>query len=501
MATHVLFWESEDFAVMGANTGSPLRKVMTTLGSVKTGVIVLLSVGIVSAAGTVILQRPITEPEQMQQAYSPQTLRILDAVGLTDVFHTWWFIGLMCLFATCIVCVSIERWPNAWRFYARPYRRPDFHFRNATRSKREFPVLESEQALNAADKAFARMGLRPHRITSDGETSLFAERARFSVFAVYIVHASILMILLGGILDGLYGFKGYINLLSGTSTNQIDIRDNTKRTMPFTLRCDGAGQENYADGTPKKWWSKLVVVENGKDVLAKEIVVNDPLIYGGIRFYQSGFGQSETIDELKLSITPQAADKPIARAESTTPVDVVLKGKAPAQIDANSSVRLVQLIPDYYMQGSEVFRRSNRLVNPALQFAVSSQGKDYNVWLFPEQEQAQNDSPYVLSLAGVKLANYTGLAVSHEPGQWAVWTGCVVMAFGLVLAFYTYHTRWWAQVVPDGQGGLTLWVGAAASKHREAFAQRFRDVADEVEKELQSTEVPAMAAMAAVAAE
>ena len=71
------------------------------------------------------------------------------------------------------------------------------------------------------------------------------------------------------------------------------------------------------------------------------------------------------------------------------------------------------------------------------------------------------------------------------------------MGFGLLLAFYTYHTRWWAQVVSDGQGGLTLWVGAAASKQREAFDQRFREVADEVEKQLNVTQALASPAMAA----
>ena len=68
---------------MAPNTASPLRRVMNTLGSVKTGVFVLIIIGIVSAAGTVVLQRPITEPEQMEQAYSPGTLKVLDAVGLT----------------------------------------------------------------------------------------------------------------------------------------------------------------------------------------------------------------------------------------------------------------------------------------------------------------------------------------------------------------------------------------------------------------------------------
>ena len=479
---------------MAPNTDSPVRKITKTLGSVKTGVFLLIIIGIVSAAGTFVLQRPITEPEQMQQAYSPQTLRFLDAVGLTDVFHAWWFIVLMALFASCIVTVSIERWPNAWRFYARPYRRPDSHFRRGSRNKREFPVLDGENALQAAETAFARQGLKAQRIADANEVSLFAERARFSVFAVYVVHASILLILAGGILDGLFGFKGYLNLVSGTSSNKIELRDRTDRTLPFTLRCDGAGQENYPDGTPKKWWSKLTVLEDGKEVLKKEIVVNDPLVYRGVRFYQSGFGQSGDIEELDLSAAPQTGG-----VVSGGATKVVLRGKEPARVDSDTTVRLAQLIPDFYIQGGEIFRRSNRMVNPALQLKVTSKGKDFDVWLFPEAQQAKNESPYEFAITGAKLANFTGLAVSHEPGQWAVWAGCVLMGFGLLLAFYTYHTRWWAQVVADGQGGLTLWVGAAASKQREAFDQRFRDVADEVAKQLNETAALATPTLVATA--
>jgi cytochrome c biogenesis protein len=486
---------------MAPNT-SPLRKIMTTLGSVKTGVFVLIVIGIVSAAGTIVLQRPITEPEQMQRAYSPQTLRVLDAIGLTDVFHAWWFIALMALFAICIICVSLERWPNAWRFYARPYRRPDSHFRRGTRNKREFPVLDSSKAIGAVERALQRMHLKPQRIAENNDVSLFAERARFSVFAVYIVHASILLILIGGILDGIYGFKGYLNLVAGTSSNKIEVRDRTERTLPFSVRCDDAGQENYPDGTPKKWWSDLAVVDNGREVFKKQIVVNDPLIYRGVRFYQSGFGRSEEVQELVLNATSQRAG---ANGSAATPVGaaaatrVVLNAKQPARIDENTTVQLVQLIPDFYIQDGEIFRRSNEMVNPALQLAVTSRGTNYKVWLFPEAQQAKNDSPYAFTIAGAKLANFTGLAVSHEPGQWAVWAGCVLMGCGMVLAFYTYHTRWWAQVVSDGQGGLTLWFGAAASKQREAFDQRFREVADEVEKELNAAEALATPAMVATA--
>ena len=60
---------------------SGFRKVWLTLSSVKTGVILIILVVIFSAAGTVILQRPITDPDDIQRAYSPAMLRFLDAVG------------------------------------------------------------------------------------------------------------------------------------------------------------------------------------------------------------------------------------------------------------------------------------------------------------------------------------------------------------------------------------------------------------------------------------
>src|ERR1039458_6113243 len=98
------------------------RKVWQTAASIKTGVVLLIMVVVLAAAGTIILQRPMTEPDDMQRTYSPQALRLLDATGMTDVFHAWWFLGLMALVSCCIIAASIDRFPNAWRYYSRPYR-------------------------------------------------------------------------------------------------------------------------------------------------------------------------------------------------------------------------------------------------------------------------------------------------------------------------------------------------------------------------------------------
>ena len=106
------------------------RKSGKTLSSIKTGVVLIILVVIVSAAGTVILQRPMTEPEEMQRAYSPPCCAS-STTGLTDIFHACWFVALMMMVSLSIIAASVQRFPNAWRYFARPYKSPDESFRKA----------------------------------------------------------------------------------------------------------------------------------------------------------------------------------------------------------------------------------------------------------------------------------------------------------------------------------------------------------------------------------
>ena len=133
---------------------SPLsipKRIYKTLANLRTGIVLLILVVLASALGTFILQRPATDPDKMARTYSPAALRWLDRLGLTDVFHAWWFMTLLTLVSLSIVFVSLDRFPNAWRFYARPYRKTDSHFRfGAAQSKWSCPFADAEQGLNAA---------------------------------------------------------------------------------------------------------------------------------------------------------------------------------------------------------------------------------------------------------------------------------------------------------------------------------------------------------------
>ena len=463
---------------MAATVNSTARKIWQTLGAIKTGVILLILVVIVAAGGTLILQRPVTEADEIQRAYSPQALRLLDALGLTDVFHAWWFVLLLTLVSLSIVSASIQRFPNAWRFFSRPYKSPDETFRRALPTHALIAIEDEERGLNAAERVFRKAGLKPERMVRENSFSLFGERNRISELAVYIVHASLLLIFFGGIVDALYGWRAYVSLTRGEQSSQVQPQNGSKRNLPFAIRCDGAGQENYADGTPKRWWSDLSVVEDGNVVLRKQIVVNDPLVYRGVRFYQASYGPTGKVDKLILTATPKAGGAP-------KQIAVGLDETLP--LDSDTTVRLAEFIPDYVVRDGQIYTRSTSLENPAAHLLVESKktGKAVDVWLPPIEGFGQNASAaYTFEGKDIQMAYFTGLEVSHEPGQWGVWAGVVLMGFGLVVVFYLVHMRLWAVPVRDARGQLALWVGGAANKNKDVFEQRFRKLVQDLEKEL-----------------
>jgi len=471
------------------------RKIWRTLSSIKTGVVLIILCVILSAAGTVILQRPMTDADDMQRAYSPAMLRFLDATGLTDVFHARWFVALLVLVSLSIIAASVERFPNAWRYFARPYKSPDDNFRHALPTQAQIKVEDEEQGLSAAERALKHLGFHSERIVRSDSFSLFSERHRISEMAVYIVHASLLLIFLGGIVDALYGWRGFLMLSPGTSSNQIEIKTGTIRTIPFSIRCDGTGEETYADGSPKKWWSKLVVVENGREVSRKEIVVNDPLSYHGVRFYQSSFGQTGKLEKLTMNAEP--VDVRTGKAQ-----EIALALNQPVALDSDTTVELAEFIPDFVVQDGHVYARSNDVVNPAVHMIVTSKkaNKAVNVWLPEIQGIAENAaSPYIFQPKDLKTGLFTGLQVSHEPGQWSVWAGVVLMAVGLTFVFYVSHVRLWVVPVTDIRGNSVLWVGGTANRNRDAFGQRFKDVVAQIQKELKPASAAASGKLQTVA--
>ena len=132
--------------------------------------------------------------------------------------------------------------------------------------------------------------------------------------------------------------------------------------------------------------------------------------------------------------------------------------------------------------------RPDDVVNPAfhLQIKKADSDKAATQWIFPAYNpvgQGQ-EADYRFEYRDLQMGYFTGLEVSHEPGQWLVWVGCVLMGVGLFVAFYTVHVRLWVVAVPDSKGKLALWIGGQANKNKDRFEQKFEDVVESIREEL-----------------
>jgi cytochrome c biogenesis protein len=210
--------------------------------------------------------------------------------------------------------------------------------------------------------------------------------------------------------------------------------------------------------------------------------VNDPLLYSGVRFYQSSYGPNGKVDKLLLVAAPSNG--------SGQKQDIGLAVNDTVPLDADTTVRFAEFIPDFAVRDGQVYRKSNQLENPAAHLVVTSKkaGKDFDVWIPAMDGVADNSkSPYQLQATDLKMGYFTGLQVSHEPGQWGVWSGVVLMGVGLAFVFYVVHMRFWVVPVHDAKTGkYSLWIGGSANRNRDAFEQRFNDLVVLVEEDLKS---------------
>ena len=194
-----------------------------------------------------ILQRPLAQEGQIEQVYAPQTIRLLNALGLFDVFHTWWFILLLGLLGANITLASLERFPQVWRLFVRPHMMAEEWFVRQLPFQKEILLgfHAPAEALSIASRKLRDLGYPPKpKILERG--TLYVEKHRTARLAPYIVHTSLLIIFAGAIIDGLWGFKGFVTLTPGARTQSVEpmTTPGAPRGLDFTLRCDGVGWKN-----------------------------------------------------------------------------------------------------------------------------------------------------------------------------------------------------------------------------------------------------------------
>ncbi len=210
------------------------------------------------------------------------------------------------------------------------------------------------------------------------------------------------------------------------------------------------------------------MLENGKPVPGYEnisIIVNDPLTYKGITFYQSSYGSAgDTLYRFSVRNRSGGQAVPITAHENErVPLPdgslLQINGVAPEVGNdfpgcSGAGAKLEITRPNGQQEYAIV------LLNPSCREFDEKRGSDL-IFTFDSKEEKF----------------FTGLQVAKDPGVWIVWLGCTLMVVGICLAFFMSHKRIWVRV---RNGHVTL--GGTASKNPAGFDLMFHELAAKLEK-------------------
>ena len=272
----------------------------------------------------------------------------------------------------------------------------------------------------------------------------YGEKGNLSYFGVYVVHLSVLLILTGGLVGSFFGFEAYVNILEGEKTDRVIIRKTMKPLkLGFEVRCDKFSVDFYETGAPKEFKSILTFLVNGKAVRENNLLVNHPVEFGGITFYQASYG-SVAGKEVALGIQ--------RKSNATASTEMMVKGDVNYPLpDGEGTFKVVDMRNDIMHLG------------PAVLISVQPKtGNRIEFWVFKDHEAVRKKlpppmlaspkfnpeafSPYRFSLMGLKTQYYTGLQANRDPGVPIVWAGCFLMVSGLFMTFFMSHKRMWVRV-------------------------------------------------------
>ncbi|MDZ7596958.1 MAG: cytochrome c biogenesis protein ResB [Desulfobacterales bacterium] len=273
------------------------------LASVRLTIALLLLLAATSAVGTLIPQGG--SPADYIRQYGEIGYRLAYVFDLFDMYHSWWFRGLILLLTANIVVCTWKRFPAVWRTVSAetlnlPARRSgqDGSSRN----------LSNPASLKRSKSEYEKyIGRRFRRFRTDPIENGFrivAEKGRWTRLGVTGVHLSVVVLLVGGLIGSLFGFDGYVNIAEGESVDRIRLRTNGAVVpLGFEIFCEDFDVSFYDTGAPKEYRSRLRILEEGRTVLQKDIIVNDPLRYKGIHLFQSSYGTLPPT-ALTLSFSP-----------------------------------------------------------------------------------------------------------------------------------------------------------------------------------------------------
>ena len=428
-------------------------------------------------------------------AQRPFVLWAYRTFELYDLFKSWWFTLLLTSLGLNFIACSLERLPRI--YYLIKY--PTLRLGDVKGLRFRAPEQPTTLAPAAVRAQLEKSGYRITESPRDGAgADFFAEKGRYARFGVWVIHISILLVMIGGVFGRFTAFEGTADVPgNGGQATAMIIRNPDgsafRKQLGFVVQCDDFRLKEFSPGRPKSFESDLRVLSaepgsEGRTLATKTITVNDPLKFGGLTFYQASYRQLEEGARARVALI----DKATSREK-----DFFVSAGDPIDAADGLSFQLVDYQEDYAGMGPAV--QVVRTEEPAGGAAAASAGpvaptamgprkipspqaKLSSFWVFakkPDFDRDNRTDRFALRFVKVAPLYATGLQIARDPSIPIIYTGCFLIFAGLFVAFYTSHKRLWIRV---DAGRIAL--GGAAHRNQEVFSREFEKLCEDLQMKL-----------------
>ncbi|WP_344814465.1 cytochrome c biogenesis protein ResB [Microlunatus aurantiacus] len=494
-----------------------LRWLWTQLTSMRTALVLLFALAVAAVPGSLIPQRDVSPIRVSDFITQHPTLGpIYDKVGLFNVFTSAWFSAIyLLLFVSLVGCIVPRVMVYAKALRSPPPRTPRNLSRLPAYATAPAPVDETDEELLEL-AALKLRGARYRVARHDGSVS--AERGYLREAGNLVFHLSLLTLLVGVAVGGLYGFRGTSVVIVGQGfANNITQYDDLTtgawfsddQLQPFTI---GVEQFRVAfetgpvqTGAARLFELDTLVTDRpGATPYRKTIEVNHPLNVDGTTVHLIGHGYAPVVT-VKDAAGDVAFSGPVVflpqdgnftsagviKAPDGRPRRLAFEGIfAPtAKVDEQGprSIFPDALDPALYVNvwtgppKTETGLPENvySLDTAGLTQLKDAKGDPLRVLLKPGTSYTLPDGQGTIEMTGV--ARWVKLQLSDTPGVAIVLGSIATAVLGLCLSLFVRPRRVWVRVRAAEGGPRLIEVGGLdRADARAGLTEDVAELADEL---------------------
>jgi cytochrome c biogenesis protein len=504
----------------------------------RTALILLFLLAVAAVPGSLLPQRPLNPPKAAAYIASHGAWgRLLDHVGMFDVFGSVWFAALYLLLAVSLIGCLIPR----IRVHARALRTAPLPApKNLSRLPESDTFAAAGTPETVARQARAALGRRwrtKTRTEPDGIVTVSAEKGYLRETGNLIFHIALLVAVVAVAADRLYHYEGSIIIQQGQGFCDTPVDLDSLQTgrlaageslAPFCIDNLNKFTASYTSEGEATTFDADVTYSLGANghPIRHTITVNHPLRIEGDRVYLTGHGFAPqftvhmpdgTTRTTTTSFLPDDAELTSGGAVKLqgagTGKDIGISGLFAPDGVLNAAGLLSSASPQPLNPTIAIFiyRGNLGLGNGVPQNVYSLDGHQIATGALRQIGQATMTPGQTKTLPGdvsVRFDGYTqwvNLQISHNPGQDYLLLAVLAMVAGLIGSLSIRRRRVWLRIVSipnspdtdadtgsgsgsgsglDGDGGpdpcSTVYIGGLARSDSGNFTIEFTALADRV---------------------